>query len=99
MSVKNWSSKDTCRSCVHEGFGAKSDRSMSAKFLLDGKNVNLEMVQAGLAEVYRGKPASGLDMEPYWKAEGDAKVAKRGMWVLGDKYVSPRDWRRNNLTR
>ena len=53
----------------------------------------------GLAEVYRGKPASGHDMEPYWKAEGDAKVAKRGMWVLGDKYVSPRDWRRNNLTR
>jgi len=61
---------------------------------MDGKNVNLEMVQAGLAEVYRGKPASGLDMEPYWKAEGEAKAAQRGIWVLEDKYVSPREWRR-----
>ena len=65
----------------------------------DGNNVNLEMVKAGLAEVYRGTPASGLDMGPYWKAEEEAKAAKRGMWELGDKYVSPREWRRMDLTR
>ena len=83
-----------------KSYGAdRNGRTLGEVFLLDGKNVNIEMIQAGLAEVYRGKPASGLDMEPYWKAEGDAKVAKRGMWALGDKYVSPRDWRRNNLTR
>jgi endonuclease YncB( thermonuclease family) len=29
------------------------------------KNVNLEMVRAGLAEVYRGPPAKGLNLEPY----------------------------------
>jgi endonuclease YncB( thermonuclease family) len=63
-------------------------------FLLDGKNVNIEMVKAGLAECYRGKPASGLDMEPYMKAEEEARKAGRGMWQLGDKYVSPREWRR-----
>jgi micrococcal nuclease len=56
----------------------------------------VEMIKAGLAEVYRGKPASGLDMEPYWKAEGEAKTAKRGMWELGDKYVSPKDWRKTH---
>jgi endonuclease YncB( thermonuclease family) len=67
---------------------------LGAVFLEDGKNVNIEMIKAGLAEVYRGKPASGLDMGPYWKAEQEAKAANRGMWQLGDKYVSPREWRR-----
>ncbi len=59
-----------------------------------GKNVNLEMVKAGLAEVYRGKPAGGLDLKPYWKAEAEAKKAGIGMWSLGNKYISPKEWRR-----
>ena len=35
-----------------------------------GKNVNLEMVKAGLAEVYRGKPAKGFDNGPYFNSNG-----------------------------
>ena len=58
-------------------------------------NVNLEMVNVGSAEVYRGKPAKGLNIDPYWKAEADAKSAGTGMWSLGDKYISRKDWRRN----
>lgn len=46
----------------------------------DGKNINLEMVKAGLAEVYTGKPAKGLDMEPYRQAEAEAKKARLEMW-------------------
>ena len=65
-----------------------------AVVFVDGKNVNLEIVKAGLAEVYRGRPAKGLDMEPYWKAEKEAREACREMWSLGDKYISPREWRR-----
>jgi endonuclease YncB( thermonuclease family) len=65
-----------------------------AEVFLDGNNINLEMVKAGLAEVYRGTPAKSQNMEPYWKAEEEAKRAGRGMWMLGDKYVSPREWRR-----
>jgi micrococcal nuclease len=61
---------------------------------VDGKDANLEMIKAGLAEVYRGPPAKGLDLEPYWKAEEKARAELRGMWVQGDKYISPRDWRR-----
>jgi len=61
---------------------------------LDGKNVNLEMVKAGYAEVYRGTPAAGFDSAPYWKAEEEARAAKKGMWAQGDKYVSPREWRK-----
>jgi endonuclease YncB( thermonuclease family) len=70
-----------------------------AEVFVDGNNVNLEMVKAGLAEVYRGTPASGQKLDQYWKAEEEARGAGRGMWQLGDKYVSPREWRRNNLTR
>jgi endonuclease YncB( thermonuclease family) len=78
-----------------KSYGAdRNGRTLGEVFLLNGRNVNIEMVQAGLAEVYRGKPASGLDMGPYWKAEEDAKAESRGMWVLGDQYVSPREWRR-----
>jgi endonuclease YncB( thermonuclease family) len=65
-----------------------------AVVFVDGKNVNLEMVKAGLAEVYRGPPAKGLDLAPYWKAETEAREAGREMWSLGDKYISPREWRR-----
>lgn len=64
-----------------------------AVVVVDGKNVNLEMIKAGLAEVYRGKPAIGLDLAPYWQAENQARAAGRGMWSLGDKYVSPTKWR------
>ena len=60
---------------------------------VDGKDMNLEMVKAGLAEVYRGRPAGGLDLGPYWTAEAEAKKAGFGMWSLGDKYISPKEWR------
>jgi micrococcal nuclease len=80
-----------------KSYGAdRNGRTLGEVFLLDGKNVNIEMVKAGLAEVYRGKPASGLDMEPYWKAEEEARKTGRGMWQLGNKYVSPREWRRTH---
>lgn len=70
-----------------------------AVVLLDGENVNLEMVEAGFAEVYRGNQAPGQDLAPYWKAEEGARTAKRGMWLLGDKYVSPREWRHADRPR
>ena len=59
-----------------------------------GKNANLEMVKAGLAEVYRGKHAMYFNPNMYQKAEAEARKANRGMWSQGDKYVSPREWRK-----
>ena len=61
---------------------------------VDGMNVNLEMVKAGLTEVYRGPADKGFDNGPYKKAETNARKAKLNMWSLGDKYISPREWRR-----
>jgi micrococcal nuclease len=62
--------------------------------ILNRADINLEMVKAGLAEVYRGTPAAGFTNEPYLKAEEEARRAGKGMWSLGEKYVSPREWRR-----
>lgn len=61
---------------------------------VNGTNVNLEMVKAGFAEVYRGRHARYFNPKIYQDAEAEAKKEKRGMWVQGDKYISPRDWRR-----
>jgi len=54
------------------------------------------MIKAGYAEVYRETSAPSFDGAPYWKAEEEARATKKGMWVQGDKYMSPREWRRVN---
>jgi micrococcal nuclease len=79
-----------------KSYGFDDDGRLLGEVFLEDKNINLEMVKAGLAEVYRGTPAAGQNMQPYWKAEQEAKIAKRGMWVLGEKYVSPQAWRKAN---
>jgi len=61
---------------------------------VDGLNVNLLMVQEGLAEVYRGRPPLGFDITPYQEAETQAKIRIVGVWALMDQYVSPKDWRK-----
>jgi micrococcal nuclease len=60
----------------------------------EGININLQMVKSGLAEAYRGQGKKGFDLAPYRDAEKQAKAAMRGMWSQGDKYISPKDWRR-----
>ena len=84
------------RSADVKSYGADRYGRVLGEVFMDGNNVNLEMVKAGFAEVYRGTPAPGQDVGPYWKAEEEARKAGRGMWVQGDKYVSPREWRKTN---
>ena len=36
---------------------------------LNSKNINVEMINAGLAEVYRGKPPRGFDIAIYLETE------------------------------
>ena len=67
-----------------------------AEIFVDGENVNLALVRAGLAEVYQGKPAKGLDRTRYNKAESYARKKKLGIWSLGAKYISPRKWRKEH---
>lgn len=77
-----------------KGYGTGRYGRILGIVFVNGKDANLEMVKAGLAEVYRGKPAKGLDLDAYWAAEEEAKQAEIGMWSLGGKYISPREWRR-----
>jgi endonuclease YncB( thermonuclease family) len=77
-----------------EGYGLDRYSRVLGVVYIDGKNVNLEMFIEGLAEVYKGKPAVGFDNRPYWEAEQDARNYKRGMWVLGEEYISPKEWRK-----
>jgi endonuclease YncB( thermonuclease family) len=67
-------------------------------YLQDG-NINIGMIEKGLAEVWLERPPQGLDITPYLKAEREAKAARHGMWSLGQDYMSPRDWRKIHARR
>ena len=61
---------------------------------VDEMNVNLRMVQVGLAEAYKGRPAKGFNPNPYRYAEEKARYSGINMWSQGDKYISPKEWRK-----
>jgi endonuclease YncB( thermonuclease family) len=79
-----------------ERYGLDRYSRILAVIYVDGIDVNFEMVKEGLAEVYKGKPAPGFNNRPYWEAEYEARKNKRGMWSLGDKYISPKVWRKQH---
>ena len=62
---------------------------------VDGHNVNLEQVRAGMAWWYRqyARDQSPADRRLYEAAENDARTAKRGLWVDANP-VPPWAWRR-----
>ncbi|MFZ7128512.1 MAG: thermonuclease family protein [Desulfobacterales bacterium] len=61
--------------------------------ILEGENINLEMIRLGLAEVYRGRPPERFDISAYRSAETKARATGRGIWSLGSRYRSPVDWK------
>lgn len=61
---------------------------------LNGQDINLEMIRRGYAEVYQGKSPKGFDLSIHHKAEIKAKANSTGIWTQGEKYISPRDWRK-----
>lgn len=77
-----------------KGYGVGPFNRPLVVIYLNGKNINLEMVKAGLAEVYRGRAPHKFPLLPYWQAEKEARDDKRGMWSQGDEYVSPKAWRK-----
>ena len=77
-----------------EEYGTDRYRRILAVIYVNGKNFNLRMVQVGLAEAYKGRPAKGFNPQPYEMAEYKARKAGLNMWSQGDKYISPKDWRK-----
>ncbi len=82
-----------------DGYGYLKGDLMLGMIFLNGKNINLEMVRAGLAEVYRGKPPKDLNLDPFIRAEIQSRTAKKGIWIQGDRYISPRTWRKTQRLR
>ena len=76
-----------------KSYGSDESGRLLAEVFVRDRNINVEMLKAGFAEVYRGEQPKGLDLELYRKAEKEAKAANRGMWIQGAQYVSPWDWR------
>jgi len=82
-----------------KGYGMGPYNRILGVIYLDEKNIDLEMVRAGLAEVYRGRAPHKFPLLPYWQAEKKAKDDLRGIWSLGDEYVSPKTWRKMKKKR
>ena len=84
------------REITLKSYGTDSYHRQLAEIFLDGKNINIEMIKQGLAEVYRGDPPKTLDIQLYLKEEEKARSAGKGIWQLGKTYKSPKKWRREN---
>jgi endonuclease YncB( thermonuclease family) len=72
--------------------------------LLDGKDINLEQIKAGMAWHYKEyeREQSPEDRELYARAEDEARAARRGLWSdLNPTEPSEfrRDQRRERETR
>ncbi len=81
------------------GIGPFPSNHLIGEIYLKDKNINIEMIKKGLAEVCSEKPPDELNIVPYLKAEREAKAAGRGMWFLREKYISPKDWRKMHRKR
>ena len=74
-------------------YGKDDSGNLLGEIFVEKANVNIEMLNAGLAEVYRGMPPHNLEISAYRHAEKRAKEAVKGIWELRDQYFSPWDWR------
>ena len=70
------------------------------KVMLEGNDVNLKLVEAGLAWFYRqyAHEQSPSDAMRYADAENEAKEKHIGVWTDA-RAVAPWEWRKTNKTR
>jgi endonuclease YncB( thermonuclease family) len=79
-----------------KGYGLDRYNRILGEVSISEKNVNLEIIKAGLAEVDSGKAQKKFDRLTYKLTESAAKEAGVGMWSLGDQYISPGEWRKTH---
>ena len=68
-------------------------RRMVAILWLAERNVNQEMIAAGMAEAY-GEYLKGPYRSPFLQAEQEAKTQGKGIWSQGDRYERPSQFRK-----
>jgi micrococcal nuclease len=79
---------------VHDRGLDRYGRTIGEVFLLDGRNVNHEIVRAGFAWWFRRYARDDRKLE---KLEENAREARRGLWA--DRYpMPPWEWRRVSRT-
>lgn len=79
-----------------EQFGTGGYNRILAEVFSNGRNINLYLIRTGMAEVYRGSLPPGLNSGAYKAAQNLAKKKRIGIWSLGKKYKSPRQWRKEH---
>ncbi|MEX1299354.1 MAG: thermonuclease family protein [Desulfotignum sp.] len=84
------------RSVTLKTYGLGGYNRILAEVFINDINMNLEMVKAGLAEVYQGNLPETFNAAPYLAAQDQAAKRRIGMWVQGSRYKSPRQWRKEN---
>ena len=63
-----------------KGYGLdRNDYVLGVIFLKD-KNINIEMIRAGLAEVSGEELPRDIDLGPYRQAQNEAMRSERGIW-------------------
>jgi micrococcal nuclease len=78
-----------------KGYGSDRYGRILGEIYIDDKNINLDILKTGYAEVYSGISPRGLYMDEYHKAEDWARSSGQGIWSQGEKYLSPAIWRRS----
>ena len=68
-----------------KGYGLDQNDHVLGVIFLEGKNINIEMIRAGLARVSSEKLPKDFALEPYREVEKEARKAERGIWSLGEK--------------
>jgi micrococcal nuclease len=75
------------------GIGPHPYNHLIGEIFLGDTNINIALIKEGLAEVWREKFPEGLAIDRYRNAQEEAESLRKGIWSLGDKYMSPREWR------
>ncbi|MCP3872375.1 MAG: DUF4124 domain-containing protein [Desulfobacteraceae bacterium] len=79
-----------------KSYGTGGYNRQLAEVFVGNKNINLEMIKSGLAEVYKGKLSKKLAAQIYFQEELKAKHAGLGMWIQEKSYKSPKQWRKEH---
>ena len=68
-----------------KGYGLDQNDNVLGIIFLEGKNINIEMIRAGLARTSSEKLLKKLEPGPYREVEKEARKAERGIWSRGEK--------------
>jgi len=89
--------KTSGKKVVLKSYGMGRYNRQLAEVFINNKNINLEILKKGFAEVYKGKTAKGIDINLYKEAELQARQKRLGIWSLRpSEYKSPKQWRKEN---